>query len=151
MRMSNGNSFRMAVAGTVFSMFFFGATLSARAQNRGNGNSSSVDNGNPAGQVPGNGAPQLPNGPSGRGVPRSPIDSMGTGDEVPKLQEQQANSRNVDRQKKLQADTERLLTLATQLKEEVDKTDKNTLSLEVIKKADEIEKLAKSVKDRMKG
>ncbi len=68
-----------------------------------------------------------------------------------RVEEQQANTRNVDRQKRLQADTEKLLSLATQLKEEVDKTDKNMLSLEVIKKADEIEKLAKSVKDRMKG
>jgi hypothetical protein len=41
--------------------------------------------------------------------------------------------------------------LATELKEQVDKTDKNILSVDVIKKADEIEKLAKSVKDRMKG
>ena len=68
-----------------------------------------------------------------------------------KLEDAQAKSRNVDRQKKLQADTEKLLSLATELKEQVDKTDKNILSVDVIKKADEIEKLAKSVKDRMKG
>jgi hypothetical protein len=68
-----------------------------------------------------------------------------------RLEDAQAKSRNVDRQKKLQADTERLLSLATELKEQVDKTDKNILSVDVIKKADEIEKLAKSVKDRMKG
>jgi hypothetical protein len=72
-------------------------------------------------------------------------------DEVKKLEEQQATSRNVERQKRLQMDTDKLLSLATELKEQVDKTDKNTLSLDVIKKADEIEKLAKSVKDRMKG
>jgi hypothetical protein len=72
-------------------------------------------------------------------------------DEVKKLEEQQATSRNAERQKRLQMDTDKLLSLATELKEQVDKTDKNTLSLDVIKKADEIEKLAKSVKDRMKG
>jgi hypothetical protein len=33
----------------------------------------------------------------------------------------------------------------------VDKSDKNTLSLDVVRKADEIEKLAHSVKERMKG
>jgi hypothetical protein len=33
----------------------------------------------------------------------------------------------------------------------VDKSDKNTLSLEVVRKADEIEKLAHSVKEGMKG
>ena len=68
-----------------------------------------------------------------------------------RMEDAQAKSRNVDRQKKLQADTEKLLSLATELKEQVDKTDKNILSVDVIKKADEIEKLAKSVKDRMKG
>ncbi len=67
------------------------------------------------------------------------------------MEDAQAKSRNVERQKKLQADTEKLLSLATELKEQVDKTDKNILSVDVIKKADEIEKLAKSVKDRMKG
>ncbi len=68
-----------------------------------------------------------------------------------KMEEQQAKSRAGERQKRLQADTDRLLGLATQLKQEVDKTDKNTLSVDVIKKAEEIEKLARSVRERMKG
>jgi hypothetical protein len=51
------------------------------------------------------------------------------------------------RQKKLVADTDRLLALATDLKAQVDKSPApNTLSLDEIKKADEIEKLAHSVK-----
>ena len=58
---------------------------------------------------------------------------------------------NLQRQEELKKDTEKLLELATELKQSVDKTDENTLSLEVIKKADQIEKLAKSVKDKMKG
>ena len=48
-------------------------------------------------------------------------------------------------------DTERLVALVTQLKAEVDKSTKDTLSLDVVRKADEIEKLARSVKDKMKG
>lgn len=68
-----------------------------------------------------------------------------------RIEEQQAKSRNADRQKRLVSDTNKLLSLATELKEQVDKTDKYTLSLDVVKKADEIEKLARSVKDRMKG
>ena len=67
------------------------------------------------------------------------------------MAEEQAKSRNVERQKKLEEDTARLLSLATELKQQVDKTNQNILSLDVIKKADEIERLAKSVKDRMKG
>jgi hypothetical protein len=33
----------------------------------------------------------------------------------------------------------------------VDKSNEHTLSLDVVKKADEIEKLAKSVKEKMRG
>ena len=51
----------------------------------------------------------------------------------------------------LKSDTDRLLKLSVELKKYVDKSDENILSLEVIKKAEEIEKLARSVKDKMKG
>jgi hypothetical protein len=67
------------------------------------------------------------------------------------IEEQQARMRNSDRQKQLVDDTQRLLSLANELKVDVDKTDKNTLSLDVIRKADEIEKLAHNVKEKMKG
>ena len=51
----------------------------------------------------------------------------------------------------LRRDTEKLLNLATELKQNVDKTSPSILSMDVIKKAQEIEKLAKSVKDKMKN
>ena len=51
----------------------------------------------------------------------------------------------------LKTDTDKLLKLSVELKNYVDKSDENVLSLDVIKKAEEIEKLAKSVKDKMKG
>jgi hypothetical protein len=51
----------------------------------------------------------------------------------------------------LKNDTDKLLKLSVELKTYVDKSDENILSVDVIKKADEIEKLAKSVKDKMKG
>jgi hypothetical protein len=51
----------------------------------------------------------------------------------------------------LKTDTDKLLKLSLELKEYVDKSNENVLSFEVIKKADEIEKLAKSVRDKMKG
>jgi hypothetical protein len=51
----------------------------------------------------------------------------------------------------LKSDTDRLLKLSLELKASVDKADENVLSLDVIKKAEEIEKLAKSVKEKMKG
>ncbi len=62
-----------------------------------------------------------------------------------------ARKQNLKRQQDLKKDTDKLLELATQLKQYVDKTNENTLSLEVIKKAEEIEKLAHSVKEKMKG
>jgi hypothetical protein len=52
-----------------------------------------------------------------------------------------------DRQKKLAADTDKLLALATDLKKQVDKTNKDILSVDVVKKAEEIEKLARSMKN----
>jgi hypothetical protein len=62
-----------------------------------------------------------------------------------------AKKENVKRQQDLKKDTDKLLELATQLKQYVDKTNENTLSVEVIRKAEEIEKLAHSVKEKMKG
>lgn len=51
----------------------------------------------------------------------------------------------------LKNDTDKLLKLSVELKEYVDKSDENVMSVNVIKKAEEIEKLAKSVKDKMRG
>lgn len=51
----------------------------------------------------------------------------------------------------LKIDTDKLLRLSVELKQSVDKSDENVLSVDVIKKAEEIEKLARSVKDKMKG
>ena len=62
-----------------------------------------------------------------------------------------AAARNDERQKRLVSDSEKLLQLATQLHQDVAKTDQHILSVDVVRRAEEIEKLAKSVKDRMKG
>jgi hypothetical protein len=65
--------------------------------------------------------------------------------------EKMEKARNADRQKHLVQDTDKLLALAKELKEEVAKSNEDTLSVNVVKKAGEIEKLAKSVKDRMRS
>ena len=57
---------------------------------------------------------------------------------------------NAERKKQLTDDSARLLTLAMALKAEVDRTDKDVLSTNVLRKADEIEKLAEIVKEKMK-
>jgi hypothetical protein len=60
-----------------------------------------------------------------------------------------ANSRT-EKQKALALQTERLFDMATQLKVEVDKTNKNILSLKVVEKAEEIEALAKGIRTQAK-
>lgn len=69
----------------------------------------------------------------------------------PQMEHHMAERRNSERQKQLVADTDRLLTLVQQLKQEVDKTDKDQLSVDVVKRAEQIEKLARTVKEKMRG
>ena len=63
---------------------------------------------------------------------------------------QSFDAANAERKRQLNEDSAKLLKLAADLKTEVDKTSKDTLSLGVIRKADEIERLARSVKEKMK-
>src|SRR6266700_1162048 len=62
-----------------------------------------------------------------------------------------AKKASQERQADLKRDTDKLLKLATELKQYVDKSNENVLSLDVLKKAEAIEKLARSVKEKMKG
>ena len=55
------------------------------------------------------------------------------------------------RKAQIAADTEKLYQMAQELKAEVAKSNKDILSIAVVKKADEIEKLAKSLKERMRS
>ncbi|HTW48737.1 MAG TPA: hypothetical protein VMD92_12365 [Acidobacteriaceae bacterium] len=98
----------------------------------------------------------------GKGQPKGPpymqpglptMDQPGTvADPVRvKMDEERMKAMNDDRRKKLSADVDRLIELTNELKTDVDKTTKDELSLEVIKKAQEIEKLAHDVQSRMKN
>ena len=101
-------------------------------------------------QMPGQQPSQYP------GQPR-PMDGVRNSDSEPETsierQEQSklAEKRNEERQAQLVQETARLFDLAKELKEQVGKTNKDVLSIDVVKKADEIEKLAKSVRDKMKA
>lgn len=66
------------------------------------------------------------------------------------LEQAQAAQLAADRQVQLRLDTEKLVALVAELKLHVDKTNTNVLSMDVIKKAQEIQKLAKSVQDKMR-
>ena len=73
------------------------------------------------------------------------------GEERSKMEKDMAKKANQERQVQLQRDTDNLLKLATELKQYVDKSNEHMLSLDVIKKAEAIEKLAHSVKEKMKA
>ncbi len=81
----------------------------------------------------------------------NPASKDSTDAAVSEAQHKQEKLRQDERQKRLVSDSDKLLALATQLHEEVGKTDKNILSVDVIRRADEIERLAHNVKERMKG
>ena len=59
--------------------------------------------------------------------------------------------REDERHKRLLSDTAKLVELTNELKNEVDKASKDELSVDVVRKAAEIERLAHDVKERMKS
>lgn len=67
-----------------------------------------------------------------------------------KMQQRQLKSLNALRQKRLVADADKLLRLAAELNAEVSHPEKAPISATSIQKVDEIEKLAKRVRDKMK-
>lgn len=64
--------------------------------------------------------------------------------------QQKTEAADNERKKQITDESTQLLTMALALKAEVDKTNKDTLSINVIRKADQIEKLAHTVKEKMK-
>jgi TolA-binding protein len=62
----------------------------------------------------------------------------------------QVKEANKKRQQDIRDDTQKLFQLSSELKEAVDKSNEHLLSLDVVRKAEEVEKLAKKVKDKMK-
>ena len=69
--------------------------------------------------------------------------------EEEKMLKEQKKIQNKERFEALKKDTDKLVALATELKTNVDKANENMLSLDVIKKSEEIEKLAKKVREKM--
>jgi len=98
------------------------------------------------GQQPGSNNTPAQNSAPGRsatGTPPQAAPATQNGTQTP-------DTANEERRKQIADDGAKLLALATGLKAEVDKTNQDTLSLEVVRKAEEIEKLAHAVKERMK-
>ena len=84
-----------------------------------------------------------PNAP-GRNFPHRIGDPDPTGPDAKAIDKQN--------QVEIRTDVQKLFALVSELKEQIDKTDANsTLSVSVVKKAQQIEKLAKQIKDRAKS
>jgi peptidoglycan hydrolase CwlO-like protein len=84
---------------------------------------------------------------------RPPTREPGSPDESNPLNSGAATKAVLEKnQKNIKKDIERLYNLASELKAEVEKTDAiAVLSVAMVRKAEEIEKLAKQIKDRAKG
>ena len=67
-----------------------------------------------------------------------------------KQEKEQQKALNKERYDSLKKDTDQLLELSTELKKAVDAANENVLSVEVIRKTEEVEKLAKRVREKMK-
>lgn len=73
--------------------------------------------------------------------------SVRIGDDV---QRQQALAAAAQRQIEIRRDTDKMLQLTQELKEYLAKTEHGVMSIDAIKKAEQIEKLAKNVKSKIK-
>jgi hypothetical protein len=89
-------------------------------------------------------------------LPRLPPGvSQGPGGNVPvtsrdEIQQAQARAANLQRQVEIKRDTEKMFQLTAELKDYLDKTGQSVMSMDAIKKAEQIEKLAHGVKSKMK-
>jgi hypothetical protein len=67
------------------------------------------------------------------------------------MQRKAQNQRQKKRFEDMKRDSQKLLELATELQQYVDKSGENILSLDVVRKAEEMEKLARQVKNNMRA
>jgi len=84
-------------------------------------------------------------------IPNPAVVTSQEQDTQDRLRRDMAKKANEERQAQLKRDTDHLFKLAAELKESVEKSNENTLSIQVVRKAEEIEKLARSVKEKMRG
>jgi hypothetical protein len=86
--------------------------------------------------------------------PKSPQDQKTAPDSTPENPLAPSAEKRIleENEKDIKKKVEKLYELATELKAEVDKTDSSkVLSLNMVRKAEEIEKLARDIKNRSKG
>ncbi len=84
------------------------------------------------------------------GIVRAQSASLVGGGHVHQMEQLQKGMAAEARQKKMETDAAKLVEMAQQLKTSVDKTNKDVLSVDVIKEAERIEKLAREVREGMR-
>jgi hypothetical protein len=87
-------------------------------------------------------------------IPPAAVPGPRTGDspapEGDEIQRQQAIAANGQRQVEIRRDTDKMLQLTAELRDYLQKSQQGVMSIDAIKKAEQIEKLARSVKSKMK-
>jgi acyl carrier protein len=91
---------------------------------------------------------------NGSYVPQA-VNRMPDANDQDKMHQQQNDhdrieAANAQRKLEIAADSEKLLKMVTELKEELDKTNKDTLPVDSIHKIDAIDKLARGMKDKLR-
>ena len=81
--------------------------------------------------------------------PHPDLGSLSSDDADPAIVERRIRALNIQRQKQIVADTDKLLKLARELNEEVAKANTGTLTPDEMHKIADIEKLARNVRQRM--
>jgi hypothetical protein len=97
-------------------------------------------------------SPGMRPAPQPRSSPNTPDPNFPPGLNGPRLTTTDPKVIIKRNQEEIRSDVTRLYELVSELKEQVEHTDANsTLSLSLVKKAQQIEKLAKQIKDLVKG
>ena len=95
---------------------------------------------------------QHPSAPPPRPSPNAPDPNAPAGLERAGVSNPDTKKLDLENQRQIRADVDKLYDLVSELKQEMAATDlSSTMSLNVMKKAHQIEKLAKEIKDRSKG
>jgi hypothetical protein len=80
---------------------------------------------------------------------RQDLSTLSLDDLDPMVAQRRIRALNIERQKQMVSDSDKLLKLARELNEEVAKANTGTLTLDELHKIAEIEKLARNVRQRM--
>lgn len=94
-------------------------------------------------------AAQSPGSQNGPPMPRSPVLDPNLGFNDTSMVERQVKMLNVQRQKSIVSDTAKILQLARELNDDANAENPTLSPAERMRKADEIEKLARSVREKM--